>query len=93
MQGGDVGVLFTSPHGYITLDSPATDLGDRCFQRGDVDISGVFSAGNEFGCLTGRWMPGKGKQPRETQRTLHILAPEGKCGNYTVGTGTTTYMR
>ena len=34
--------------------------------------------------------PGKGKHPRETAGLLHVLTLEGKCGNFSVVTGTAT---
>ena len=34
--------------------------------------------------------PGKGKHPRETAGVLHVLTLEGKCGNFSVVTGTAT---
>ena len=90
MWGDNVGVLPLSPHGDNIRYSPIIDPGGIRRRRGDGDIRGVFFAGTEVGGMTGRRMPGKGKQPRDTHRTLHVLAPEGKVGKYIGGTGTTT---
>ena len=90
MWGGDVGVLPLSPYGDNTRYSPIIDPGGRHRRRGDGDIRGVFFAGTEASGMTGRRMPGKVKQPRETHRILHVFSPEGKVGNYIGGTGTTT---
>ena len=72
MQGVDGSVLSPSPHVESTSNSPATDQGVRHRWRGIRDIQSVLSEGAEVGGVPGRWMPGKGEQPRENQRTLHV---------------------
>ena len=74
---GDGGVLYMSPHGWEKQASTNTDQGGRRRRRGAGYIRGVFSAGNEVGDGTSIRMIGKGKQPRETQITLHVLELEG----------------
>ena len=66
VRGGDGGVLYPSPHGENTRNSPATDQGGRRWWRGTIYIQGLLSTGTEVGGNTGRWMPEKEEQPRET---------------------------
>ena len=56
-------------------------------------ICGVFSAGTEVGGVTGRQITGDIAKPRETQRTLYVLALEVEGGNCTGGTRTTDKMQ
>ena len=86
--GGDGSVLSTLPHEYNTLNSPAIYQGDRHRCRRTGDIQGVFSTGNEVGVMPDKWMPGKGKQPREAQRKLHVSSLEVEGGNYIESNGT-----
>ena len=90
---GEGGILTPSPHGENTWDGPDTDLGGRHWKKGAGDIHCVFSTVTEVHDMHCRWMPRKGKQPRETHRTLHVLTLEGEYGDYKGGTRTTATMR
>ena len=87
---GNDGVIFPTPHGENTQNLPSKYQGVVRQRRGDKDIRGVSSVGTEVDGVTGIRMPGKGGQPRETQRTLHVSELEGKGGDYTGVTGTYT---
>ena len=87
-----VGVLYPSPHGDNAQNIPPTYQGGRRLSRGAVDRRVVFFAGTGVSVVTSRRMNGKGKQPRDIQRTLHVLVLEGKGNHYTGVTRTATYM-
>ena len=76
-------------HGIVLPQTQGVDVGGR----GAIGIREVFYTGTEVGGLPGRRITGKEKQPRETERTLHVLALEVERGNYTGGTRTTAKMR
>ena len=47
----------------------------------------------EVGGVSGIWVPGEGKQPREAQGKLHVSALEVKYGYSTGGTRTNVMMQ
>ena len=85
---GGGGVVNTSPHGDNTCYIPDTDPGGKHWWMEARCICGVFSAGTEVGDVSGRWVPGKDEQPRETRIKLHVSALEGEGENYTGATRT-----
>ena len=93
MRRGNGGVISPSTHGEDTWNGPATYQGDRFWRWGAIDRYGVFSASNEVGGVPSRRMPVKGKQPRETQRTLFDFEIEVEGGDYTEVTGTAKLLR
>ena len=72
--GVDDTVLSLSTHGYNTRDSFSLDLRGRRRCRGARDVHVVISMGTEVCVMPGRQMLANGKQPKETQITLHVSA-------------------
>ena len=77
------GFVIPPPHVDRTWDSHAIDPGGRLWWRGTGEIRDIIYTGNEVGSVSGRRVPREGKQPTEAQGTLHVLALEVKCVDYT----------